>query len=185
MANNNELLDLLIINNDLVLDEKGLPQLIGGRSVVAQDIKHRILDSGYVYRLIGERGQNVIRQILKRLELIIEEDLRVIAGTVKATYLAHSEIAELSISCVSDVGDVLIALPVIPEELQNPDETGGLVIPEVLFYLPKALGEASQDVNDIEVISLGDTKQLIEQSVELGSAELVVNENELIIFEMG
>jgi len=181
-----ELLDLLIINNNLVTDEKDLPQLIGGRAVVAQDIKHRILDSGYVYRLIGERGQNVIKRILNRVELIVEDDLRVKAGTVKAEFQRVNSSAELSISCESDVGDVLIALPIVPEDYQT--DSGENIEPEVLFYLPRVLGESSSEsggVLDVEVISLGDAERLVEMSVVLGDAELIINDQDIKILEVG
>lgn len=182
MATNKiELLDLLIINNNLVLDEKELPQLIGGRAVVAQDIKHRLLDSGLVYRLIGERNRNVIKQITNRIELVVEDDLRVRAGTVKAVYSREGKSAQLSITCKSDVGDVVIALPVIPEELQGQDGAGEIPEPKVLFYLPRVLGVGES--SEIEVVSLGSADLLVDRVVKLGDADLVVNDQDIKILE--
>lgn len=186
MANNIELLDLLIINNNLVLDEKGSPQLIGGRSVVAQDVKHRILDSGYVYRLIGERNRNVIQQILNRLELIIENDLRVIAGTVKTKFKHVNNEANLEISCESYVGDVLIDLPVIPEELQDKDGSNDNLEPKVIFYLPRIFGAADSDIGEVlevEKLSLGSGKNIVDRVIKLGEADLVVNNKDIKITE--
>ena len=187
MTENNELLDMLIIDENLVVDETDLPQLIGGRAVVAQDIKHRVLDSGFVYQLIGERAQNVIRQILKRLELIVEDDLRVIAGTVKATYGREGSRGKLSIECFSTVGDVIIALPVIPEELLNDDNSGEVLEPRILFYLPRTLGAALSEggeTNDVEVISLDNAEKVVSRVVKIGNAELIVNDKDIKILEV-
>jgi len=75
-------LDLLITDNDLTLDIAGEPILTGDRDSIAQDIKHLIRESGLLVQIIGERRQAQIILNLRRLELLIEDDERLVPGTI-------------------------------------------------------------------------------------------------------
>ncbi len=75
--------DLLIENGDVVLDAGRNPVLIQDRAVIAQDIKHGIIESGLAVRLIGEKSRTIRADIKKQIELLVEEDVRLIAGTVR------------------------------------------------------------------------------------------------------
>ena len=74
--------DILIINGDLVLDEGGNPILIQDRDVIAQDIKHAIIESGLAIKLIGEKSPTLRADIKIELELLLESEKRLISGTV-------------------------------------------------------------------------------------------------------
>ena len=75
--------DLLIENGDLVLDAGRNPALIQDRAVIAQDIKHAILESQLAVELIAERSPSLKADIRTKLELLVEEDVRLVPGTVR------------------------------------------------------------------------------------------------------
>lgn len=74
--------DLLITGNDLTLDAAGEPLLITDRDCITQDIEHLIRDSGLLLQLIGQRDELQRADLLQRLVLMIEDDERLIPGTV-------------------------------------------------------------------------------------------------------
>lgn len=78
-------LDLHIVNNDLNLDSGGEPLLVTDRDCIAQDIKHLIRESGLLVRVIGQRDPLQVNILLQELELLIEDDERLVPGTVDIT----------------------------------------------------------------------------------------------------
>ncbi|EJG1637674.1 DUF2590 family protein [Vibrio alginolyticus] len=75
--------DILIENGDVVLDAGRNPILIQDRAVIAQDIKHAIIESNLAVDLIAERSPSKKADIRTRLELLVEEDVRLVPGTVR------------------------------------------------------------------------------------------------------
>ncbi|MEZ8880254.1 DUF2590 family protein [Vibrio lentus] len=75
--------DLLIENGDVVLDAGRNPVLIQDRAVIAQDIKHAIIESNLAVELIAERSPSKKADIQTKLELLVEEDIRLVPGTVQ------------------------------------------------------------------------------------------------------
>jgi len=78
-------IDLHISNNDLTLDSGGEPLLLNNRDSIAQDIKHLIRETGLMVQIIGQRDPIRVKANLQALELLIEEDQRLIPGTVEIT----------------------------------------------------------------------------------------------------
>lgn len=77
--------DLYITGNDLTLGNDGEPLLCNDRVSIAQDIKHLIRESGLMVAIIGERSRLLIADGLHRLALLIEDDERLIPGTIEIT----------------------------------------------------------------------------------------------------
>ncbi|EJN6829064.1 DUF2590 family protein [Vibrio cidicii] len=75
--------DILIENGDVVLDAGRNPVLIQDRAVIAQDIKHAIIESNLAVDLIAERSSSKKSDIRKQIELLVEEDTRLVPGTVR------------------------------------------------------------------------------------------------------
>ncbi|WP_447029775.1 DUF2590 family protein [Vibrio parahaemolyticus] len=75
--------DILIENGDVVLDAGRNPVLIQDRAVIAQDIKHAIIESNLAVELIAERSPSKKADIRTKLELLVEEDVRLVPGTVR------------------------------------------------------------------------------------------------------
>lgn len=75
--------DILIDNGDVVLDAGRNPVLIQDLAVIAQDIKHAIIESGLAVALIGEKSRTGRTDIKKQIELLVEEEVRLIPGTVR------------------------------------------------------------------------------------------------------
>jgi hypothetical protein len=74
--------DLHIENNDLKLDAGGEPTLLDNRARIAQDIKHLIRESGLLVEVLGERDPAQVAVNVLRLEQMIDEDVRLVPGTV-------------------------------------------------------------------------------------------------------
>ena len=74
--------DLLITNDDLTLDSNGEPKLIYDADCIAQDIKHLIRESGLMVEIIGQRNSIEVKYNLQKLTLLIEDDPRLVPGTV-------------------------------------------------------------------------------------------------------
>ena len=75
-------LDLLITGEDITLDSGNQPLICDNRIPIAQDIKHAILESGLATQLIAERSRIFRRDIILQMVLLVEEDVRLIPGTV-------------------------------------------------------------------------------------------------------
>ncbi|MDX1300894.1 DUF2590 family protein [Photobacterium sp.] len=75
--------DLLIESGDAVLDAGRNPVLIQDRAVIAQDIKHAIIESNLAVYLIAERSPSKKADARTQLELLVEEDVRLVPGTVR------------------------------------------------------------------------------------------------------
>lgn len=78
-------IDLRITNNDLTLGPGNEPSLLGDRDSIIQDIKHLIRDCGLLSACIGERDNAKVALLMQKLELKIEDDLRLVPGTIKIT----------------------------------------------------------------------------------------------------
>lgn len=76
-------IDLFISGEDLTLDSGSVPMLCDNRVSIAQDIKHALLESGLVTALIGERSQIARKDIILQMVLLIEEDERLVPGTIR------------------------------------------------------------------------------------------------------
>lgn len=75
-------LDLLITGEDITLDSGNQPVICDNRVSIAQDVKHAILESGLATLLIAERSRILRRDIILQIILLVEEDERLIPGTV-------------------------------------------------------------------------------------------------------
>lgn len=73
--------DLYIVDEDLVLDSGNNPTIITDRVVIAQDIKHAILESGLAVQLVAERSPSEIADVEYQIILLVENDLRIVPGT--------------------------------------------------------------------------------------------------------
>ncbi|EAZ4785777.1 DUF2590 family protein [Salmonella enterica] len=81
----NEILyvDLLIQGNDFVLNAGNEPELCNNRKSIGQDIIHSIIESGLATELIAERSPTMRADIFTRMELLIEDDERIVPGAVE------------------------------------------------------------------------------------------------------
>lgn len=76
-------IDLLVTDDDLTLGETADPAQTSDRAVIAQDIRHTIRESGLALQLIGLRNRIKQQQIYTQIELLVEEDDRLIPGTIR------------------------------------------------------------------------------------------------------
>lgn len=75
--------DLLIVSGDVVLDDGDNPIIIVDRDVIAQDIKHALLESGLVNLLVAERSTSEIADVEYQIITLAENDIRIIPGTAE------------------------------------------------------------------------------------------------------
>jgi hypothetical protein len=78
-------IDLRITDNDLTLNTGKEPVLLGDRDSIIQDTQHLIRDCGLLSACIGERDNAKVALLMQQLELKIEDDLRLVPGTIKIT----------------------------------------------------------------------------------------------------
>jgi len=76
-----EIVDLLIVAGDLAFGPDGEPLLIGGAGAIAQDVQHRVRESGLAPLLVAEDGPAA--ESIGRLAQLVEEDLRIRPGTAR------------------------------------------------------------------------------------------------------
>ena len=79
-------IDLNIVDRDLSLDSLLSPEQLTKANVIAQDIKHRLLESGLPFLLVAQRNQNNIDMVLTEVELVVEQDNRLVPGTIQVFY---------------------------------------------------------------------------------------------------
>ena len=84
---NGDSVDILIVNGDIEVKENGSGDAVrvDERASIAQDIKHLIIESGILTDLIGERHHEKRLLYINRLKRLIDDDVRLIAGTVEIT----------------------------------------------------------------------------------------------------
>lgn len=76
-------IDLLIQGGDFVLNTGNEPELCNNRKSIGQDIIHAIIESGLATQLIAERSPTLRADIFTQLELLVENDERIVPGTVE------------------------------------------------------------------------------------------------------
>ena len=84
-------IDLLITENDLVLDLSRQPLPVEDRACIAQDIGHMIRESGLLVTLVAERNRLKQRDCIQQLELLVENDVRLVPGTAKITEVSAGQ----------------------------------------------------------------------------------------------
>lgn len=84
-------IDLHISNGDVVLDAGLNPSYLTDRAAIAQDIVHAILDTGLAHLLISDRGTGVTADTQVKLKLLVEDDLRIMPGTVRIEQVASGQ----------------------------------------------------------------------------------------------
>ncbi|WP_024672889.1 DUF2590 family protein [Pseudomonas syringae] len=80
-------IDLLITDNDLALDRSRQPHPVEDRACIAQDIAHMIRESGLLVTLVAERNRLKQRDCIQQMELLVEDDVRLVPGTALITQL--------------------------------------------------------------------------------------------------
>ncbi|EFH1254973.1 MULTISPECIES: DUF2590 family protein [Enterobacteriaceae] len=76
-------IDLLIEKGDFLLNAGNEPELCNNRKSIGQDIIHAIIESGLATQLIAERSPTLRADIFTQLELLVENDERIVPGTVE------------------------------------------------------------------------------------------------------
>nr|WP_276613487.1 DUF2590 family protein [Escherichia fergusonii] len=74
---------MLIENSDFSLNAGNEPELCNNRKSIGQDIIHAIIESGLATQLIAERSPTLRADIFTQLELLVENDERIVPGTVE------------------------------------------------------------------------------------------------------
>ncbi|MGH1373784.1 MAG: DUF2590 family protein [Cellvibrionaceae bacterium] len=76
-------IDLHVVDGDFVIDPTGFSQPVSDRQSIGQDIKHRIIETGLLPLLIGQRSPIERDSIINRLKIEIDKDTRLQPGTVR------------------------------------------------------------------------------------------------------
>lgn len=76
-------IDLLITGRDLTLNSGNEPVLCDNRVSIAQDCVHAIIESGLATQLVGERSPTLRADLRNQIEMMVEDDERIVPGTVR------------------------------------------------------------------------------------------------------
>ncbi|PKG57741.1 DUF2590 family protein [Shewanella sp. GutDb-MelDb] len=85
--------DLLIVDGGLSLDVGAQPNLTNTRASIAQDVKHLLMESGLVTKLLAQRSQTMRSDVYTEMELLIETDTRLVPGSIELDIRAPQLIA--------------------------------------------------------------------------------------------
>ncbi len=77
-------IDLLVNQGGIDFDAGQQPFYTCDIMSIAQDVKHAVLESGLVRELQAERNRTLRADVLTRIEMLIETDLRIEPGTATA-----------------------------------------------------------------------------------------------------
>lgn len=75
--------DLLVTDDDLTLAVSTEPALVSDRASIAQDIKHLVRESGLLVVMLAERSADKVAVNMRRIETLVENDLRIKPGTAR------------------------------------------------------------------------------------------------------
>ncbi|WP_448175892.1 DUF2590 family protein [Morganella morganii] len=76
-------IDLLITDRDFTLNSGHEPVLCDNRVSIAQDCVHAIIESGLATQLVGERSPTLRADLRNQIEMLVEDDERIVPGTVR------------------------------------------------------------------------------------------------------
>lgn len=76
-------IDLLITGRGLTLNSGNEPVLCDNRVSIAQDCVHAIIESGLATQLVGERSPTLRADLRNQIEMLVEDDDRIVPGTVR------------------------------------------------------------------------------------------------------
>lgn len=82
-------IDLSIIDDDLVLNQLGEPELRAEADCIAQDLRHMLRERGYAFSMIGERNQVTLSTLATQIEIEMENDTRIYPGTAKVALVGE------------------------------------------------------------------------------------------------
>lgn len=82
MSELNKYSDLLIVDGGLSLDVGAQPNLTNTRASIAQDVKHLLMESGLVTKLLAQRSATMRNDVYTQMELLIETDVRLVPGSI-------------------------------------------------------------------------------------------------------
>ena len=74
-------IDLKIVDGDLAFGPDGEPLTVSGTDAIAQDVKHRVLESGLAPLLVAD--DNPAAAGMVAIARVVEEDLRIRPGTAR------------------------------------------------------------------------------------------------------
>ncbi|PKH06659.1 DUF2590 family protein [Moritella sp. Urea-trap-13] len=77
-------IDLLVNQGGVDFDAGQQPRYTNDIMSIAQDVKHAVLESGLVRLLQAERNRTLREDVLTRIEMLIEIDLRIEPGSASA-----------------------------------------------------------------------------------------------------
>jgi len=110
--------DILITNRDITLDPAGIPEYVIQRPSITQDIVHMIMESGLLIELVGERSRAKWIGNMTRIETLVEDDQRIIPGTVVIDWNNPEQIVLFAKSLIDE----------ITVSLSIPDNPVGLIL---------------------------------------------------------
>jgi hypothetical protein len=76
-------IDLLVEGGDFLIDAAGYAAPVSDRQSIGQDIKHRLIESGLLQQLIGQRSPVERDSLYNKILIEVDRDERLQPGTAK------------------------------------------------------------------------------------------------------
>ena len=94
--------NVLMTDGGMDFDLGTQPIMTDNRQSIGQDVMHSILESGIARELSAERNKAKRDYVLTRIEMLVEEDERIVAGSATATEMGTSTKSDLLILLTAD-----------------------------------------------------------------------------------
>ncbi len=102
-----EYIDILMTDDDIALDGANVPLFVTGINSIAQDIKHLVRETGLLVEMIGQRDDVSIAQNIQRLIVAVEDDQRIVPGTVT---IERTDTETFYLAAETIIGDIYLTL---------------------------------------------------------------------------
>lgn len=116
MSESQQWQDILITDRDITLDPAGMPDYVIQRPSITQDIVHMILESGLLIELVGERSRAKWIGNMTQIEMLVENDQRIIPGTVVIDW---NDPEQMVLFAQSVMGEISVPLSVPDNPMEN------------------------------------------------------------------
>jgi len=103
-------IDLLVEDGDFVIDRAGFSAPVSDRQSIGQDLKHRIIETGLLPLLIGERSPITRESVINKLKIEIDKDTRLKPGTVRFLEVDNEPGTYYVTAVTIDYGDMTVYL---------------------------------------------------------------------------
>jgi Protein of unknown function (DUF2590) len=103
-------IDILVEDGDFILDAAGFAEPVSDRQSIGQDIKHRLIESGLLQRLVGQRSPLERDSIINKVLIETDKDERLKPGTARMLEIENQPGTYYLTAVTLEYGDLTVDL---------------------------------------------------------------------------